>query len=242
MSNNIKPTKMIKPEIIKYCAYCNDRFSASRPTATYCSNTCRTKACLKRKQEEQAKADQEAERLKELDRLRQIADEKRKKREQKAELKRQEQEKQAEKDRKDLEAKRIQDEQFAAALLEKERNDAADQKKLKDKQEADEEDKRIIERIRKAKEDQIQENLTKLKAELIVAAIIGISNLLDGSQNNLTKPGTAIKPIEKLGLGGAIPHINKPVASFVPRPKEMPKLGYMSLPGINWMPNINRPQ
>ena len=53
---------MKKPELIKSCAFCNDQFVASRPTATYCSNSCRTKANNLRRDSERI----EAEKIEEL--------------------------------------------------------------------------------------------------------------------------------------------------------------------------------
>jgi len=151
---------MIKREIIKYCAHCNDQFSASRPTASFCSNTCRTKACVKRKQDERAKADLEAQHLQEQLQLQLIADARRLKREQKAELKRQEHEKQAEIDRQAQDSKRIQDDKDAADLVIKDQKDADDIQKLKDKQIADEKQSREgKERMKKLIKDHKDKNI-----------------------------------------------------------------------------------
>lgn len=240
---------MKKPEITKYCTHCGDKFTASRPTATFCSNTCRTKACVQRKQDGREKADQESQRLLELERLQQIADARRLKREQKAELKRQEQEKQNEIERQAKEAKRIQDEQDAADLAEKNRKEEEDLQQLKDKQEADKkqsladkEAKRKIERDQKAKENQASADRALAWGLLLGHVVINISGMINNSQNNQPNPATPIKPIEKLMLGNAFSPFPKLTATPAPKPEEMPKLGYMSLPGINWMPKDNRPQ
>ena len=237
---------MIKPEIIRFCAFCNDQFIASKPTATYCSNSCRTKACVKRKQDEQVKADQEAQRQKDQERLQQIADARRLKREQKAESKRQEQEKQAEIAWKAQEAKRIKEDQDAADLAEKNRKEEEDQLKLKEKQEADEkqrladkETKRILELDLKAKKELADYNRTKAWVEIAFHTIGGISNLISEKQAGHPKPLPLTKPIEKLSLGRSFPPISLNLREAVTKPIEMPQLGYMSLPGINWMPHNN---
>jgi hypothetical protein len=239
---------MKKPEIIKFCAFCNDQFIASKPVATYCCNSCRTKACVQRKRNEQVKADQEAKRLKDQDRLLQIADARRLKREQKAELKRVEKEKQAEKDRQEIIAKQNQEEQKASALAEQIRKDAEDQKKIKEKQEADEKQHLAnkealleIKRDRKKQEDQLQMDIAKLKLGLVVAAAFGINSLIESSQNKTPTPTTTLH-FEKLSLGKPMSLNSKSTALFVPKPLEMPKLGYMSLPGINWLPTGKTPQ
>lgn len=133
---------MTPTEIIRNCAFCSCEFKAVRPTATYCSNSCRTKANIKRRLDERATADQETERMQEQDRLQKIVAAKRLKREQKAELQRQVQEKLDEIAKQAKETKRIQDEQEAAALAEKTHKDEEDRQILKEKQEADEKQRR----------------------------------------------------------------------------------------------------
>jgi hypothetical protein len=57
ISNTLNPTQMKKPEIIKFCAFCKDQFIASKPSATYCSNSCRTKANNQRRENEKNEAE-----------------------------------------------------------------------------------------------------------------------------------------------------------------------------------------
>lgn len=239
---------MKKQEISKQCGFCSDNFISTKSTAKFCSNTCRTKACVKRKQDERAKADQEAQRLLEQESLQQIADARRLKREQKAELKRQEQVDQAEIDRQAQEAKRLQDEQDAAVLAEKNRKEEEEGQKLKEKQDADEkqlladkEAQRRIDQDQKAKKELADYNRTKAWVELTIHAIGNISNMISEKQEGVPKPHSNTQPFEKLNLGYAISPSSEYIALLVPKPREMPKLGYMSLPGINWIPIRSKP-
>lgn len=52
---------MTPTEIIRNCAFCNCQFKALRPTATYCSNSCRTKANNQRRENEKIEAGKAAE-------------------------------------------------------------------------------------------------------------------------------------------------------------------------------------
>ncbi|MFA5970784.1 MAG: hypothetical protein WC780_00425 [Lentimicrobiaceae bacterium] len=52
---------MKKPEITKTCSFCKDLFTASRPTAKFCSNSCRTKANTQRRENEKIEAEKAAE-------------------------------------------------------------------------------------------------------------------------------------------------------------------------------------
>lgn len=157
---------MKKPELIKSCAFCNDQFVASRPTATYCSNSCRTKANNRRRLDEQVKADLEAKQKQDEELLSQIAFAKQLKREQKAELKRLEQEMQYEIGLQAQEAKRIQDEQDAAELAEKKRKDEENRQEMKEKQDADEkirlQNKERLRKILKERNDKKHQNKRNL--------------------------------------------------------------------------------
>jgi hypothetical protein len=192
---------MKKLEIIKFCAFCSDQFITSRPTASYCCNSCRTKACVQRKLNEQVKADLEAQRKLAEEHLKQKADARRLKREQKAELNREKQEEQAAKDRRDADAKSIQDEIDAFETTKKNRlinsivemlqinAEAKEKQLLADKQRKKDDDIiRIEKEMKKAKER--GEMIGKGFAEIIK----NLSNLINNTGNKTIQPGTSVTP------------------------------------------------
>jgi hypothetical protein len=230
---------MNNPEITKYCTHCGDEFTASRSTATFCSNTCRTKACVQRNHDKRAKADQEKERLQEQKRLQQVADAKRVQREEKTALKKKEKEEIDKIARLAEENKKNQDKKDADNEADQKRRDDEVIQKLKEQKEADKAAQQIIDRIQKAKEELADNNRTKAWIEIAFHAIGGISNLISEKQTGFPQPLSLAKPIEKLSLGYAFPPISMIADGAATKPVEMPKLGYMSLPGISWIPMVN---
>lgn len=199
---------MKNQEIARYCAHCRTQFTTSTATRVFCSNTCRTKACVKSKLEKRAKAEQESERLQEQKRLQQVADAKRVQREDKAALKKKEQEENDEIARFAEENRIIQDKKDADNEADQKRKDGDVKQKLKEQKEADKEAQRIIDRIQKTKKELADNNRTKAFVEIAFHAIGGISNLISEKQAGLPRPLSPAKTIEKLSLGHAFPPIS----------------------------------
>ena len=197
------------------CDYCGKEFDAKKETALYCSNSHRTLANKQRRKTELANADIEKQRILELERRRQIADEKQKKREQEVESKRQEQEKRNEIARQLEENKRIQDERDVAALAEKNRKDEEDRQKLKEKQDADEKQhqadklsKSIADRHKLDTELRDAERQVKLLGKLFVESLNNLSKHNIRSKHSTTKPIPLIGQISIPNTRNALPTIN----------------------------------
>lgn len=161
-----KPSQMIKPEITNYCAFCGDKFSTSKPNAIFCCNSCRTKAYVKRKQDEQIQAEKEAQQQLERELKEQQANARRIRREQRAEARRQEMEKQAELDRLAKETQSLKEEQIAAELAEQRRKENEIRQQNKEKEEAERKqllaDKKRFINLKRKIEDQKKQNAKNL--------------------------------------------------------------------------------
>jgi len=231
---------MIKPEITKQCSFCGDNFTASKPTSKFCCNSCRTKAYVKRKQDEQINAAKEAQKLKEKELQEQLANARRIRQEQRAEAKRLEKEKQTEIDQLAKEAQRIKEEQIAAELEEQKRKEAEERQKILDKlaaeeakRLADKEAKRILKQKRKALEFQVSYQRGHALG-LILGNLFGHLDEVINSRNN--QPGTTAptKAIPQHMNGITFAGLNSGKTGKAIKPNKMPRLGYMTLPGLDW--------
>ena len=231
---------MIKPEITRYCAFCSEKFTTSKPTAIFCCNSCRTKAYVKRKQDEQIQAEKEAQQQLERELKEQQANARRIRREQRAEARRQEMEEQAELDRLAKEEQKLKEEQIAEELAEQKRREAEERQKFLDKQAA-EEAKRLAEKEAKRIADQKQharELQVAMQRGHALGLMLGqISERLDAVINSRNNPPRTIAPAKtfKLQLNGMTSAgFNSGKTGKAIKPDKMPGLGYMSLPGIDW--------
>jgi len=221
---------MLKTEIIKNCEFCGDEITVTNPKAKYCGNSCKTKANLQRRENEQIEAEN-ARKKAEFDEANRIAEA----------------------------AKRDQISQIVAGLgkrrikVEEELEEELEQKRLikvaedLKQQKANAEIDRINKEISE-KEKQDYKNKILLTGVLLLGAAELVDTAIKSFNSNSRPPDPQSKPVAFLNAANTLPPAppktsgpiqnqgNLPSFGYIPKPDELQKYWGAPQPGKKALP------